>query len=99
MKKIRLPNRDGANLQLVNVTKNLWKLESDKDYVLKYIRVIFKEHATDYSSENIEAVDPPGGPMLYLGDIIDGYKIEGFHDFMTLILSNERDNDSQEHSA
>ena len=72
MKKIKLFNRDGANLWIEELKNGQWELKVDKkhDYCLKYIRCI-----GDYP-DNIEAVDPSGGPMINIGNIFeDKYKI------------------------
>jgi len=76
--KIKLYNRDGANLWLENtreqIDKNIfvWKLNVDDKhkYCLEYIRII-----GNYPLE-IDAIDPSGGPMLSVGDEFEGkYKI------------------------
>ena len=75
--KIKLYNRDGANLWLEEVdeispTISTWKLRVDNNhkYCLEYIRVI-----GNYP-DNIEAIDPSGGPMISVGDKLkDKYEI------------------------
>ena len=77
--KIKLYNRDGADLKLVqkhlkeiepHITE--WELQVDKKhgYVLEFCR---------YIGDNLlelEAIDPSGGPMISLGDEFEGkYKI------------------------
>lgn len=77
MKKIKLFNRDGADLWLEEVKTidpniSEWKLKVDSNhsYCLKYIRII-----GNYPLE-IEAVDPSGGPMISLEDKFENkYKI------------------------
>ena len=79
MRKIKLFNRDGADLKLVqkhlkeiepHVTE--WKLQVDEKhkYVLEFCR---------YIGDNFlepEAIDPSGGPMINLGDEFENrYKI------------------------
>lgn len=100
-KRIKLHNRDGANLELVKVSERpdnseLWKLEVDDehDYVLQYIRIIGKEGASTMKSpDDWEAIDPSGGPFISIGSIIDNqYKVVGFLDATILILRNEGDN-------
>jgi len=77
MKKIKLYNRDGADLWLEDTGKqideniSIWKLSVDDKhkYVLEFCRYI------GYFSEP-EAIDPSGGPMISLGDKFEGkYKI------------------------
>jgi len=62
--KIKLYNRDGADLCLVNYDTNLWKLQVDDHhkYVLDYMRI-------GYENDNITIsfVDPSGGPYLCRG--------------------------------
>ena len=73
MKKIKLYNRDGANLWIEKLENGQWELKVDKEheYCLKYMRCI-GNYPTD-----IEAVDPSGGPMISVGDIFeDKYKIK-----------------------
>ena len=67
--KIKLDNRDGANLYLVKTDKKVndvtyeWYLDVDKDhiYCLKYTRFIGK-------LPFIESIDPSGGPFISVGD-------------------------------
>lgn len=94
MKEIKLYNRDGGDLRLVKLNEENWKLEVDKehDYVLKYMRIIGKEFASNMNPENWEAIDPAGGPFLSIGDILENkYEIIGFVNETTLII-NERNN-------
>ena len=78
MTKIKLYNRDGADLWLENTGEQaaeniaIWKLcvDDKHKYCLKYMRII-----GNYPYE-IEAIDPSGGPMLSVGDIFkDKYEI------------------------
>ena len=71
-------NRDGADLYFVKGKKidsntNEWTLKVDENHkwVLEYCRII-----GDYPN-NIEAVDPSGGPFLAIGSTLRGgkYKI------------------------
>ena len=72
MKKIKLFNRDGADLYLEYVKEispkvSLWELIVDDDhkYCLEYMRVIAKDYSSkDIADWNIEAIDPSGGPFL-----------------------------------
>lgn len=68
-KKIKLDNRDGADLYLVKTDKKVdadtyeWHLDVDKDhlYCLEYTRFIGNPHF-------IESIDPSGGPFISVGD-------------------------------
>ena len=95
MKEIKLFNRDGADLKLVqkhlkeiepHITE--WKLQVDEkhNYVLEFCR---------YIGDNLlepEAIDPSGGPMLSLGDEFEGkYKIVKINSINNIWIS-ERDN-------
>ena len=97
MKKIKLYNRDGADLWLEK-TNNLssgipntseWVLKVDKKhkYCLEYMRII-----GDYP-KTIEAIDPSGGPMISMGDKIDKFEVVNIINSTTLWLS-ERNNDN-----
>lgn len=72
MKKIQLSNRDNADLRLENTDGNIWKLRVDTkhSYCLKYMRVGYANKTND-----IEFVDPSGGPMLVVGDKFKKYEI------------------------
>ena len=95
MKKIKLFNRDGADLKLVqkhlkeiepHITE--WELQVDEkhNYVLEFCR---------YIGDNFlepEAIDPSGGPMINLGDEFEGkYKIVKINSVKSIWIS-ERDN-------
>ena len=95
MKKIKLFNRDGADLKLVqkhlkeiepHITE--WELQVDEKhkYVLEFCR---------YIGDNFlepEAIDPSGGPMINLGDEFEGkYKIVKINSVKSIWIS-ERDN-------
>ena len=76
MNKIKLYNRDGADMWLEK-TKDLgnnlseWKLKVDNEhqYCLEYIRCIG-------NYPEIDAVDPSGGPFISVADEFKGkYKI------------------------
>lgn len=104
MKKIRLFNRDGANLWLEQ--KNLkeiepyiseWELKVDKEhsYVLEFCRFI-----GEYQIENnkinwdvIEAIDPSGGPFISLGDEFENkYKIVKINSANSIWISERNNN-------
>ena len=95
MNKIKLYNRDGADLSLVqkhlkeiepHITE--WELQVDEKhgYVLEFCR---------YIGDNFlepEAIDPSGGPMINLGDEFEGkYKIVKINSVKSIGIS-ERDN-------
>lgn len=96
MKEIKLFNRDGADLKLVqkhlkeiepHITE--WKLQVDEKhkYVLKFCR---------YIGDNFlepEAIDPSGGPMINLGDEFEGkYKIVKINSVNNIWISNNGNN-------
>lgn len=98
MKKIILPNRDGAKLWLEQFNNSEWRLTVDKKhlYCLEYLRVTGT--LSNGKITDIEAIDPSGGPYLSLGEILEGeeddyYEIVKFINPTTLLLS-ERDNDN-----
>jgi len=100
MTKIKLYNRDGADLWLENtgeqVAENIAKYKLSIDdkhkYCLRYIRII-----GNYPLE-IEAIDPSGGPMISVGDVFENkyeiVKINSTND----IWIGERNNDRKDNS-
>jgi len=104
MKEIKLFNRDGADLKLVQ--KHLkeiepyiteWKLKVDKEhsYVLEFCRFI-GEHQVDGNKVNwdvIEAIDPSGGPFISLGDEFENkYKIVKINSANSIWISERNNN-------
>ena len=104
MKEIKLFNRDGADLKLVqkhlkeiepHITE--WELQVDENhsYVLEFCRFI-GEHQVDGNKVNwntIEAIDPSGGPMINLGDEFENkYKIVKINGVKSLWLSERNNN-------
>jgi len=96
MKEIKLFNRDGADLKLVqkhlkeiepHVTE--WKLQVDEKhkYVLEFCR---------YIGDNFlepEAIDPSGGPMISLADEFEGrYKIVKINSTNNIWISDNGNN-------
>lgn len=96
MKEIKLFNRDGADLRLVqkhlkeiepHITE--WELQVDKkhEYVLEFCR---------YIGDNFlepEAIDPSGGPMINLGDEFENkYKIVKINSVNSLWISERNNN-------
>lgn len=92
--KIKLFNRDGADLwleKIKEVEKGIgeWRLYVDQKhlYCLQFIRVI-----GDYPND-IEAIDPSGGPMIGLGDEFEGkYKIIKIINPTTFLISENGNN-------
>ena len=93
--KIKLYNRDGADLWLKKCNKQIepniwmWYLDVDKEheYVLNYCRIIGDDILEP------EAIDPSGGPMLSIGDEFEGkYKIVKINSVNNIWIS-ERNND------
>ena len=96
MKEIKLFNRDGANLKLIqkhlkeiepHITE--WELQVDEKhkYVLEFCR---------YIGDNFlepEAIDPSGGPMINLGDEFEGkYKIVKINSTNSIWISERNNN-------
>ena len=73
--KIKLYNRDGADLYLVKTNKKVddgtyeWYLDVDKDhlYCLEYMQLIGE-------LPFIESIDPSGGPFISVGDTFNNGK-------------------------
>lgn len=89
--KIKLYNRNGADLYLEKVRDiepkiSEWKLKVDPKhlYCLEYIRVV-------RAIEDIESIDPSGGPFMSVGDELDYfpkvYKIVNITSSLKLWLS------------
>ena len=94
MNKIKLFNRDGADLWLKKCNKQIepnvwmWYLDVDEKhaYVLNYCRYIGDDILEP------EAIDPSGGPMLSVGDEFEEkYKIVKINSANNIWIS-ERDN-------
>ena len=95
MKEIKLYNRDGADLKLVqkhlkeiypHITE--WELQVDEKhkYVLEFCRYIGDKFLEP------EAIDPSGGPFISLGDEFENkYKIVKINSANSIWIS-ERDN-------
>ena len=96
MKEIKLYNRDGADLKLVqkhlkeiepHITE--WELQVDEKhkYVLEFCR---------YIGDNFlepEAIDPSGGPMINLGDEFENrYKIIKINSTNNIWISDNGNN-------
>ena len=95
MKKIKLYNRDGADLWLKKSNKqiesNIWMWYLDVDEKHKYILEFCRYIGNDLLEP--EAIDPSGGPMLSLGDEFENkYKIVKIHSTNNIWIS-ERNND------
>ena len=104
MKEIKLFNRDGANLKLVqkdskeiepHITE--WELQVDKkhDYVLEFVRTIgsYNEENDTINWDIIEAIDPSGGPMISLADEFENkYKIVKINNVKSIWISERNSN-------
>ena len=96
MKEIKLFNRDGADLKLVqkylkeiepHITE--WELQVDEKhkYVLEFCRYIGNDFL------NPEAIDPSGGPMINLGDEFEEkYKIVKINSVKSIWISERNNN-------
>ncbi len=96
MKEIKLFNRDGANLKLVQkylkeieprITE--WELQVDEKH--KYVLEVCRYIGNDFL--NPEAIDPSGGPMINLGDEFEGkYKIVKINSVKSIWISERNNN-------
>ena len=95
MKKIKLYNRDGADLWLENTGKQvdeniaIWKLNVDDKhkYILEFCRYIGNNFLEP------EAIDPSGGPMISLADEFEGrYKIVKINSTNNIWISDNGNN-------
>lgn len=93
--KILIPeNREGASLWLEK-HKDTWilKVDSEHLYCLEYMKVL-GEFDSSSIGFNIEAIDPSGGPLISLGDVVgDKYKIIEFLS-PTILKLSEKYNDN-----
>ncbi len=84
MEKIRLFNRDGADLFLVhNDDERYWHFEVDTkhQYVLNFMRLGYMD-----DNKTIDFVDPSGGPMVYVGSQFDNYVVDRIIDCDKIVL-------------
>lgn len=101
MKEIKLPNRDGADLRLVETDEPfIWKLtvDSQHSYCLEHMRMIGSYTLVNNKPvwSEIEAVDPAGGPFLSVGDKFERGKYEIVQILgSTNFIIRERDNNSE----
>lgn len=93
--KIKLYNRDNADLWLENTGKQVaeniavWKLCVDRkhEYCFHYMRII-----GNYPNE-IEAIDPSGGPMLSVGDVFENkYEIVKINSINNIWIGERNNN-------
>ncbi len=81
--KITLPNRDGFNVYLEQISGNTWSLNCPD-----YYRLVYNE-----DNSGIWAIDPPGGPFLSIGTKIQSKQITGIMPGRIIILEDaETDN-------
>lgn len=104
MKEIKLYNRDGADLKLVqkhlkeiepHITE--WELQVDEKhkYVLEFCRYIgnYDKNNNSINWNIIEAIDPSGGPMINLGDEFENrYKIIKINSTNNIWISDNGNN-------
>ena len=84
MERIRLFNRDGANLFLVsNPEGTFWHFDVDDDhmYILEYMRIGYAE-----DNKTIDFIDPSGGPMVHIGSQFDNYIVDRIIDWNKIVL-------------
>lgn len=72
MNIIKLQTHDNSNNYLEKITKNKYKLVSE----LPYFRIGYANN----NHEDCFSIDPPGGPMICVGDIIEGLKVKAIYD-------------------
>ena len=68
---IILPARYGYKHTLEHIKDNLWAFQPDPNSTGTY-RIIYDNENTN----NLHALDPEGGPFMYVGAKIDGYTIK-----------------------
>jgi len=99
--KINLNNRETSvwlqKIDDISETKALYKLEAKKEYYLEYMRLggnfTVDKETNKVIWEKVVMMDPPGGPYMEIGDIIDkNYKIIAMNEYLHLILEYEGNN-------
>lgn len=104
--RIKLYNRDGASLYLYRndladpIEPHIyeWKLivDSKHKYIFEYCRFIGEYDKTKDGTiefNDIQAIDPSGGPMLSLGDEFEGkYKIVKINSINSIWISERNNN-------
>ena len=71
-KKIKLPNRYGYDVNLIKLTKDKYRLEFSGVH-----RIIGELN-------NIQAVDPDGGPYISINSLINNQKVEKIEEILGL---------------
>lgn len=83
MKTIKLPNRYGLSILLEHIKDNDWKLKIPPKNPYRIIG----------EKDNIQAVDPPGGPFIAIGGKIENKIIINIsNDGLLITLKDESDN-------
>ena len=84
MEKIKLHNRYHSDIWLEHIENDLWYINSKSEEDLSYMRIIYNE-----DNKSIYAIDPSGGPFLYVGAKIDDYIIKEFYLSRYIIVLEE----------
>ena len=83
MKTIKLPNRYGLSILLEYIKDNDWKLKIPPKNPYRIIG----------DNGNIRVVDPPGGPVIAVGDKIENKIVVNIsNDGLLITLKDEFDN-------
>jgi hypothetical protein len=70
MKSILLPNRYYKTIKLIEQKNGKWRFDDQA----KYFRFLYNKSGT-----KIIGIDPDGGPLLSVGDILSGWQIKSIN--------------------
>lgn len=89
-REVHLFNREGADLKIVlkpssGIYVGTLKTDPRHSYCLDFMRII-------YDGEEIEAVDPSGGPFISVGQEFSGYKIIKIINATMFLVSENNNN-------
>lgn len=70
-----MKNRHGAEYNFVKVSDNKYRFDMAEDD-MKYMRVGGKEGQEQIDMNDLGMFDPPGGPYVDIGSIVEGKKVK-----------------------
>jgi hypothetical protein len=70
MRSISLPNRYYKTIKLIEQKNGKWKFDEQA----KYFRFLYNKSVT-----KIIGIDPEGGPLISVGDIISGWQVKSIN--------------------
>jgi hypothetical protein len=70
MRSISLPNRYYKTIKLIEHKNGKWKFDEQ----VHYLRFLYNKSVT-----KIIGIDPEGGPLISVGDIISGWQVKSIN--------------------